>query len=555
MRYLTLVIGILITSLAQAQTAPDKYWVQFTDKNDSPFSISAPEQFLSYRAIDRRNRHSISVNEQDLPVNPQYIEAVTDLGASLIHRSKWFNGITIFTQDIGVLDAIRALEFVRSIKSVKSLYHALPDETADYLPLPDLPGKHLKTDTTIFNYGLGSNQIGMLNGHILHNQGFQGQGMVIAILDGGFTAVNENPAFDSLWANNQILGGWDFVDGVPIRFTQHSHGSHVLSTIAANMPGQLVGTAPKASFYLLRTEFGASEYPIEEDHWIAGAEYADSVGADLITSSLSYTTYWEPFADLSYEDLDGNTARVTRGADIAASKGILVLNSAGNSGNKDWHYIGAPADGDSVFAIGAVNSEGYYAPFSSTGPSVDGRVKPNVVAQGQDVVLASSTGEVFTGNGTSFSTPIVAGLAACLWQSNKGLSNMMIANSIEQSASQYNSPDSLLGFGLPDFSRAFFIVQGIDSIEIGDEKILRTFPNPFTNHLSIDFFSERPTPFELSIIDFHGRIVYKKDFEPGYINFHRLRLTELTDLGTGAYFLRITSEQGQYTTKIVKTTN
>jgi len=395
----------------------------------------------------------------------------------------------------------------------------------------------------------------MLNGHILHNQGFHGQGMVIAVLDGGFSNTDINPAFDSLWQNNQILGTWDFVINGPVEFNKHSHGSQVLSTMGANIPGSLVGTAPKASFYLLRTEDGASEFLIEEDHWVSGAEFADSVGADLITSSLSYTTFTNPSMDHSYSDLDGNTTRITQGADIAASKGILVITSAANEGNKNWHYIGAPADGDSVLTVGSVDSQGNYSAFSSTGPSYDGRIKPNLTAQGDGTAIAASSGTIIFGTGTSYSTPVISGIAACLWQSNKSLTNMEIIKALESSASQANSPDSLLGYGIPDLSKAFFLIQGIDSSAIKSETIIRTFPNPFITHLNIDFYSQSPSPFDLQIVDLHGRIVFEKSYVPGYVNFNHIRLTEFNDLASGTYLLRIISQTNHYEAIVIHQTN
>ncbi|MCD6347658.1 MAG: S8 family serine peptidase [Bacteroidales bacterium] len=553
-QYIT-ILFLFLGGILFAQTAPDKYWINFTDKDNTPFSIDQPEEFLSYRAIDRRRRYSIAITEQDLPVNPQYISAVRELGAKILTRSKWFNGISIFTQDSTVLQQIRSLDFVRSIKSIKILSGQYPDNKE--MEFKDLSGfsNEDNPDTTYFHYGKGANQIGMLNGHIIHNQGFHGQGMVICILDGGFTNANTNPAFDSLWQGNQILGTWDFVIDAPVEFNKHVHGSMVLSTMGANLPGSLVGTAPKASFYLLRTEDGATEYLIEEDNWVAGAEFADSVGTDLINSSLGYTKFDDESMNHSYDDLDGNTTRITQGADIAASKGILVVTSASNEGHTEWHYIGAPADGDSVLSVGAVDSLGNYAGFSSTGPTFDGRIKPNVCAQGMHSAIASSNGNIIFGNGTSFSSPIMCGMTACLWQSNKSLSNMDIIKALESSASQAENPDSLLGYGIPDCSKAFFVVQGIDSSDIGEESLVRTYPNPFTTQLSIEFFTQNPGSFDLRIMDLQGRVVYKKSFSQGYVNFYHIRLTDLNKLAVGTYLLQIISQTNHYETKIIRQTN
>jgi subtilisin family serine protease len=459
--------AVLISILSTAQVAPDKYWVRFTDKDDSPYSIKNPEAFLSKQAIDRRNAQGISVVENDLPVNPAYIDSVVNTGATLLNVSKWFNSVTVFTENQEVLDAIDALSFVLSVdkggvKPVHGKETGKPffkNETITEIPEEDL----LKGNTCGrgYDYGQAWNQINMLNGIALHDLGFDGSGMTIAILDAGFLYADEISAFDSLWINNQILGYRDFADPInPDIFNSHSHGTSVLSTMGANLPGEMVGTAPKANYWLLRSEYGPSEYLIEELNWASAAEFADSVGADIINSSLGYTTFDDPSQDHTYQDMDGNTTPITIAADLAASKGILVVNSAGNSGNNSWQYIGAPADGDSVFSIGAVNAYGNYVSFSSKGPTYDGRIKPDVVAQGSgSTIINAYSGNVSTGSGTSFSSPITAGMVACLWQANPTKRNTEIMEAIRQSASLANNPDTLLGWGIPDYFLADSILS------------------------------------------------------------------------------------------------
>ncbi len=312
-----------------------------------------------------------------------------------------------------------------------------------------------------YDYGQAFNQINMLNGIPLHDLGYDGAGMTIAVLDAGFLNANVLSAFDSLWLNNQIIGYKDFVSPLaPDIFGSHTHGTSVLSTMGANLPAEMVGTAPKADYWLLRSEDDATEYLIEELNWASAAEYADSVGVDVINSSLVYNTFDDPAQDHTYAYMDGNTTPITIAADLAASKGILVVNSAGNSGSSSWHYIGAPADGDSVFSIGAVNSSGVYASFSSTGPTYDGRIKPNVVAQGQgSTIISAYSGNVISGNGTSFSSPITAGMVASLWQAHPDKKNTEIMEAIQQSATQALNPDSLLGFGIPDYFAAHTLLS------------------------------------------------------------------------------------------------
>jgi serine protease AprX len=374
---------LFIITFAVSQVAPNRYWVKFTDKNNTPFSIGNPDAFLSQKAIDRRIAHDIAIVENDLPVDPVYIQGVINTGATLLNVSKWFNSVTVFTSNPSVVAAINALPYVLSVeksipnpgiireKFVKPFF-----EHETYSKIPE--GDFLKSGTSglVYNYGQAYNQINMLNGILLHNDGYDGEGMTIAVLDAGFLNANTIPAFDYLWDNGKILGYKDFVNPAnPDIFGSHSHGTSVLSTMGANLPGQMVGTAPQASYWLLRSEDGSTEFLIEELNWVSAAEFADSVGADIINSSLGYTVYDDPSQSYSYNDMDGNTAPVTIGADLAVSKGMIVVNSAGNSGSSNWLYIGAPADGDSVFSIGAVNSSGSYASFSSIGPTYDGRIK------------------------------------------------------------------------------------------------------------------------------------------------------------------------------------
>ncbi len=467
-----LLLSILVTIVSFSQVAPDKYHIRFTDKDNSPYSIENPLEFLSQRAIDRRANQNIAIVENDLPVNPAYISSIAGTGVTILNVSKWMNSLTIYTTDQNALDAIDAFPFVQST-SKSSTFKPLSQKEKSSKPFfenetygefqESKEENAIKGTQSNYDYGSALNQIQMLNGDSLHDLGYDGAGMIIAVLDAGFLNVNSLTVFDSLWDNGQILGSKDFVDPQsPNIYGSHYHGCMVLSTMGGNLPGEMVGTAPKADYWLLRTEDGDTEYLIEELNWVSGAEFADSLGADVINSSLGYTTFDDSNQNHTYEDMDGNTAPITIGADIAASKGILVCNSAGNSGNGSWHYIGAPADGDSVFSIGSVNGSGIYTYFSSTGPTYDGRVKPNVVAKGQGTTIVNPwTGAIYTGNGTSFSSPVTAGMVTCLWQANPTKSNMEIMQVVEQSASQANSPDSLLGYGIPNYMIANRLLRSI----------------------------------------------------------------------------------------------
>jgi subtilisin family serine protease len=561
----TLLFGLILTSFSFAQIYPDKYFIAFTDKNNSPYSIENPQEFLSQRALERRERFNIAIDEHDLPVNPQYLQAIADIGVQLINPTKWLNGVTISTNDQSKLNEIAALPFVANVfKNIVLAENKVFPEIYDQFSLNKPFGmnemmQELKTSfksgesINSLDYGAGFNQINMIGGIALHDDGFMGQGMVIAVLDGGFFATDEMDAFDSLYMNNRILGTRDFVGGGTNVYQGSTHGTAVLSTMGANLPGQLVGTAPEASYWLFRTEDTGTEYMIEEYNWSSGAEYADSVGADVINSSLSYKTFDEPLYDHIYSQMDGNTAPSTIAADMAASRGMIIVNSAGNDGGTGyWPYIGAPADGDSVFTIGAVDADGQYAYFSSIGPTADGRVKPNFMAQGANTVVASTNGGTATSSGTSFSSPISAGITACLWQANPTMNNMEILNSIQLSGSMASNPDNQMGYGIPDFGLANLIMAGISADLVTGTNAMYVFPNPFYDELKVVFNSPDTQSVSLEVFDVGGKLVFSRQNIQRNTGLNYFKFNDLRNLQQGFYFLKITSDAAIVTKKIMK---
>lgn len=546
---------ILLAVSSAGQIAPDKYFVQFTDKNNSPYSIDNPSEFLSERAIERRASQGISVDIYDLPVNPSYLSGVAGTGATLLNPTKWLNGVTIFTDNPDVLEAIDALPYVAGItgypqekhqpgriqhdKEKLFFYHEMYNQG---------PGNSFKNkaQTGAFDYGMGFNQIQMLNGDVFHEMGYRGQGKVIAVLDAGYFNANSVDAFDSLWMNGQILGTKDFVRGGDIQFDEHQHGTMVLSCMGANSPGQLIGTAPMADYWLLRSEDGGSEYLIEEYNWVSAAEFADSVGADIINSSLGYSQFNDPTQDHTYEDMDGNTTPATKGADMAAKKGILVVNSLGNEGNSSWYYLSAPSDGDSVMGIGAVDANGFYVGFSSHGPSYDGRVKPDVATQGSMVYVVEPMGGGFTfGGGTSFSSPILAGMAACLWQANPAMTNMQIADAIRKSASQYDNPDDMLGYGIPDFVLAnniLTVINGPDKQHVS----LNLYPNPVRTSFTVSLDQVNANNADIIITDITGREIYTASLMGNEYTVNA------KGLEAGVYFVSVSANGRTFTGKFIK---
>jgi subtilisin family serine protease len=390
----------------------------------------------------------------------------------------------------------------------------------------------------------------MLHGDYLHDDGFRGTGMLIAVLDAGFQGADTIIALDSIRTTNRIIATRDFVDGDTLVYDHHNHGTHVLSCMAANLPGTMIGTAPDASFILLRTEDTGSEYLIEEYEWSCGAEFADSVGTDVINSSLGYTTFDSPLYNHTYADMNGDSAIATQAADIAASKGILVVVSAGNSGGGPWNFIGSPADGDSVLAVGGVDSSGVSVSFSSRGPSSDGRVKPNVCAQAFQSFIAYNNGSFGPGSGTSFAAPITAGMAACLWQSCSSYSNMQILHAIEISADHYFTPDTLYGYGIPDFSLACLILNG--NTHVRDDLIISLYPNPFTDNCIINFYSSIRQNIHAEVFDIIGKKILEQDIRLPAIEKYQFVIPADALPQKGAYILRIITAEKTLVRKIIR---
>ncbi len=548
-----LLLGFLLSIQLSGQVGPDRYWVKFTDKNNSPYSIDQPEEYLSARSLARRNKQGIGIDSLDLPVNPDYIQAVKDIGVQVIYSTKWLNSVVIYTTNSALLDEIEALPFVQGVSKVSGKNYG--DSHKAFFENEYFPGHHSSTNagkqSQSYNYGAAYDQIHLINGIPLHEQGYDGQGMMIGVLDAGFLNVDINTAFDSLWNNNQILGTRDFVNPGGNVFQAHYHGAMVLSTMGANLPGQMVGTAPKAQYWLIRTEDAESEYLIEEINWVAGAEFADSVGVDVINTSLGYSEFDNPSQNHTYADMDGNTTPISIGADIAASKGILCVNSAGNSGSSAWYYITAPADADSICTVGAVDNNGMIADFSSHGPTSDGQIKPDVCATGSGTTIIDPwEGNVSYGSGTSFSSPITAGMAACLWQSHPNANNMEILQAMRESADKYDNPDNAYGYGIPDFEMAMGLLTKIPETAFAGTNFI-VYPNPIRQNLYISTSDTGVRMSSYSIFDLSGRLVYAAEKQ---INLRPLAPVQLKlqKLEPGMYFIRLLTNKGKYVKKITK---
>lgn len=541
-RFTLLFLFFFMMTTAFSQIGENRYLVYFADKEGTPFSIDQPEDFLSERAITRRMNQSIPITEEDLPVNPDYIDEVRALGdLEVIYSLKWFNAILIETQDSTVIEEIQQLEEVvaTEISPVLDNDFSIDMEAEDFLASP-------KND---YDYGPSFNQIDMLNGIPLHEAGYTGEDILIGVFDGGFTSALQDSSLKRVFAEDRIVATRNFITTTDSVFERSTHGTYVLSCMAGYLEDSLIGTAPDASYLLCITEDVSVERRIELANWAAAAEYADSAGVDVINTSLGYTLFDVDEENFTYELLDGNTTLITRASNIAASKGILPVTSAGNSGNSDWFYISAPADGDNVLAVGAVKADETIASFSSRGPRVDGAVKPNVVAQGRAAIVGDLGDGIRTVNGTSFSSPILAGMAASLWQAVPQASAQEIFNAIEESASLYQNPNDSLGYGIPNFELALEQLQDLTNtrdFSVGNQT-LRLYPNPLADGMMLNLVAPKNfgESLNLELYDITGKQILSKRVSSIE---GRARLQSMPVLSEGLYIATVRGVNGETAT-------
>ena len=524
MKYCLTVILIIWTFPLLGQGAIAHYWIEFTDKKETPYSIFEPTAFLSPQALLRRQRMHLPIDSTDLPVSPNYLMALKEAGAIVRHTSKWLNAATIIADSV-IIQKLEKYPFIQQVDRV-GRYHTPTERKTNKRPVLKEPYKK-----TGGYYGYGTMQIGMVNGHALHRLGYRGDEMLIGVQDGGFSNADVMPFFDSLFITNRMLPGRDFVDGDEYVYESATHGSSVLSVMASNLPHLFVGTAPAANYICLKTEDVRSETLTEECNWVAALEYADSIGADIVNSSLGYTQFSEETMNYTYEDLDGQQSRASRAADLAVAKGIFVVSSAGNSGAGSWRFVGTPADSKEIFSIGAITAEGKRARFSSFGPTADGRIKPNIVALGQRTVVAGNGYDLGLSNGTSLASPLIAGLVATLKQAFPTHSNQQIRAAIENSASQAEVPDNVLGYGIPDFYQAYRILKNKNNS-------IQPLDAFYTNgQLEVVFLESFSQEGFLEIRDDLGKVLKIEKVSPKKLfEKHQMEYT----LPTGVYLLSLT---------------
>lgn len=535
-----------LTTSLNAQIAPGKYWVQFTDKDNSPYSLDNPGEFLSERSLERRQMYGISLDEYDIPVNPSYLQAVAETGAEILNPSKWLNGVTIRTNNTSVLEAIAALPFVentRELKDNKVKQIAKEKQYFNNETLKPLVSKEVTDDF----YGYAFVQINQLNGIGLHDLGYQGQDMWIGVCDGGYQDADSHEAFDSVRDGGRLLGTKDFVYKNGNVYTDSNHGTSCWSLMAGYVPNLYVGTAPLASYYLCRTEDVNSENLIEEYNWVSAAEYLDSLGIDLITTSLGYVDFDDYQWNHGYIDLDGETAVMTIGSEIASSRGIMCVNSAGNSGGTANPYISVPADGENVVTVGAVGSYNERAYFSSVGPTADGRIKPDVMAHGYGTTVASYGGSYYEGSGTSFSAPVLAGMLSCLWQAHKDKPADVVRDILRQSSDRADNPDNEYGYGIPDFMEALDLLGEEELIQNTENSFISVYPNPSNGLVNVNLQIDGEV--SVQVFDCIGKALYINNISND--NVGELNAF-LSSVNKGMYLLHVNNNGHCQTVKYIK---
>jgi serine protease AprX len=528
-----------------------RYFVLFKDKASSPFTVNKPSEYLSARAIARRNRQNIPVTQNDFPVNPSYIAAVKQTGALAIFPSRWFNGLVV-EASASQLEAIKKLSFYKGIE----LNLPIANLTSKSPGVERIAASESKLETTVdIDYGKMRDQLALLGVDQLHQKGFHGENMLIAVFDNGFVKANEIDYFKPIFDDKRLTDSYNFLTRTSNVYATGDHGRAVLSIIAANKPGTLVGPAFKANFALYTTESDLIESPYEEVTWLMAAERADSLGVDVINSSLGYYSFDGEFNtdayNYPYSKMDGKTTIISRAARIASRKGMIVTNAAGNEGDKTWHHIVAPADVDSVLSVGATNYLRNYASFSSVGPNAIEQIKPDVAAVGDGTIFGSALGTASSGKGTSYSSPQIAGLATILWQAYSNLTSQQIINVLKKSGHQAAKPDNLLGYGVPDVLRAEaiiladFPILGTENEDLGS---IVLSPNPAKDRIELDF----PSNLEGQKATFGIILPDGKVLSSNNLTVQSKTSLAVNNLQTGLYLLRITVKNQIRTFKFLK---
>lgn len=519
--------------------------VFFTDKTGSAYSVAQPDAFLSPRAIARRQKFNIPITDSDLPVSETYISQLTDLGAEVYYRTRWMNGV-LAQMSPEEVEQVSQLSFVAGTELVKPKARNTRKKSGSSIG----KSQRLKYKNSRLNQPLNNFQNDMLGIDEMHADGYSGEGLLVAVFDGGFRGVDTVSFFSHIFEEGRMLPGYDFVGMDPDVYRYGQHGTEALSCIGAYKEGVIEAGAYGADFMLCVTEDVSSEYRVEEYNWLFAAEFADSSGADVISTSLGYTTFNDSAMDYTYEDLDGKTTAITRALNLASEKGMLCVVSAGNEGGGSWRYVSPPADAPDVLAVGAVSTGRNRVSFSSFGPTADGRIKPDVSALGLQTVVVDASGNVTRSNGTSFSAPLIAGFATSVWQAFPENTHLEIIEKIRNSGDKALTPDNETGYGIPDYNR--IRENTLLPVEISRQgHAFKVYPNPVENS---DIFVEPvagnlEAPLEIRMYSPTGKLVLEKTY--GQFNRNSLTL-DTSSLSPGIYILRIATANASDTLKIVK---
>lgn len=548
--FFLLLLSILMLQLSAQDTA-NCFRIQLKDKAQSPYSVNRPEEFLSPRAINNKARYNIPITEEDFPVNPQYKQQIcaVDNSIRILAESKWQNTVVIYCPKASALETVKSLSFTDTTVIPVASYDLevlqkkgkKVSENYDFLSQSEI-----RFDS-LYDYGPGWDQIAFHNGHRLHELGFYGDGMLIVVLDGGWEGFDTLSIFRPLYENGQIIGTRDLIPGHNNVYDGGRHGTSVTSTMATGVNGQLIGSAPHASYFFILSENPYSEQLIEEDFWAQGVEIADSLGADVINSSLGYSTFDEfPQGNFTYASCDGLTSIASRNASLACQKGVVVCTSAGNEGGNEWHYITHPADAVEILSVGAASAnDSSMAYFSSYGPSVDGRVKPDVVSVGWGTYVVNAYGDINPGSGTSFASPVLAGLTACLRQALPQKNALEIIDIVRRHGHQYATPDTNMGYGIPDMYQAYLdnIQEPVNILIVSSQ--LPVYPNPCVDKVMVA--NPDLSIRQVEVFDMNGRRVSRiKDCK-------RIQIQVPVDtLSPGLYIIRAKTSMGMRYAKIIK---
>lgn len=521
-----LIISILTILTIELKAQVNSYFVRFTDKENTPYTINAPEFFLTQRAIDRRNNQRIQVTEEDLPPTPTYVIGLDNTGSvSVRYTSRWFNGAIIQASAVDA-ETVKQLSYVASIEYIA----------------PAIAGGRITGQSKFEANGLPQSdtllQFSLLGIDEMRLDGYDGTGKMIAVLDGGFEGVNSGVAFEHLFNNNRVSATFDYISGTNNVYQYSTHGTEVLSIMAASQDSpEYEGIAPGASYLLFITENNSSnvEYRIEEYWWLVAAEKADSLGADVINTSLGYYTFIDPNMDYIHEDLDGRTAIVTQAAQLAAERGIVFVTSAGNTGNKSWEKVTFPGDIIDGLAVGSMLNETTLSAFSAKGPTIDGRIKPDVMAIGSGAYVITSNGSIINKDGTSYSSPMVAALAAGFWQANPDLSALQILDAFRSSSTNAISPDNEMGYGIPSYRALKNYVEHLESMSWAS-----IYPNPTETSLTVYVNDPSDDPLvNFKLYNCNGQPLLVSDLD---ITWHDNKyILDVSTLPQGIYVLNLQS--------------